>query len=457
VYLARALEPELYGLFAVVVSVVVWWELSLGALFRQATERAVAAADDEWRAVAGSAVRSALIISALSAATCYAVAPWMAKALGDARLADYIRLMSLDIPLWVLWATWTSVLNGRRLYGRRSISAIAYWSAKAILMCGLVALGLSVRGALIGSIGASAVGLLVAWGYAGFRLPSARFPRRELLAFGLPLMGVALVDHVMLSMDLWFVKAIVPDPGAAGLYGIGKYAFQAAALLPLAVCGAAFPTMTKAVETRNQTSLRELIQQASRFVVLLDALLIAIMASSGREIVRLIFGDAYVASWSAVAILIAGAALFGLRLVATNALAAGGRPGLILGALAPMVPLNIALNYLLVPAYGLVGGSVATVATLLVGAAAIWWLTWREFRVLPSGRMAIRIAIAGAAIYGVGFVLPGAGWYVLLEALGLVALYALLLVALGELRSRDLEPLLFWRTGPSRHARGCVD
>ncbi|MBD3291980.1 MAG: oligosaccharide flippase family protein [Armatimonadia bacterium] len=456
-YLARTLKPEFYGLLVVVTSVVVWWELALGALFRQATERAVAASGDRWPDVAGSAIRSAILLSALSAAACYAMAPWIADALGDDRLAEYIRLMSLDIPLWVLWAVWTSVLNGRRRYGLRAGSAITYWTAKALLMCALVAFGLSLRGAIIGSIAASAVGLVVAWGLVGIGLPAGRVPWRDLIVFGLPLMAVALVDHVVLTMDLWFVKALVPDPGAAGVYGVGRYAFQAAAMLPLAVCGAAFPTMTRAIEADNQDSLEELIREASRFSLILIMPLIAIMACCGREVIALVFGQAYASSWMVALILLGGALVFGLRLVGSNALVASGRPRLVLLALAPTVPLNIGLNYVFVPAYGLPGGAMATVLSLLLGAAVVWVYVWRHFRVRPSAQVVVRSGLAASAVYGCGLLVPGAGWALLPKVICLGGLYLLLLLVLGELDRRDFEPLRFWRSGLACESVRCVD
>jgi len=455
VYLARALQPELYGIVAVVTSVIVWWEAATGALVRQATERMVAGAGEAWRGVAGSSVRTALATSIVVAAASFAVAPLIGSALEDPRLTGYIRLMSLDIPLWVLWVAWTAVLNGQRHYGRRALSTAAYWAGKAVLICGLVALGWSVTGAIIGSICASIVGLVVAWALAGVRLPRPSLPTRELMLFGLPLMALAIADRLMLSMDLWFVKALVPSPEAAGLYGVGKYAFQAAIMVPAAVCGAAFPTLTRAVESANRASIRELIQQSSRFVLLLIAPMMAIMACCGQEIISLVFGEAYAASSTAVAILVAAALLFGLRLVGDTALIAAGRPRLVLAALAPLVPINIALNYVLVPSYGLVGGAVATISTLFVGACLMWWLTWREFRVAPRATSAIRATAAAAMVFGVGVLVPGEGCLVLAKMALLLAIYALTLGAIGELRLRDLEPLVFWRgTGARGPAEG---
>jgi len=453
VYLARELQPELYGVLAVVTSIIIWWELSGAALVRQATERAVAAAGDAWRGVVGTSVRTTVVWGLGLMIACELTAPAIASALGDPQLTSYIRLMALGIPLWILWSVWVAILNGRRRYGLRALSVAGYWVAKALLMCGLVALGFSVKGAIAGSIGASVVGLATAWWMAGVGIPAAGLPVRELVSFGLPLMGLAIVNQLILSMDLWFVKGLLPDADAAGHYGIARYAFHAAIMLSGAVCGAMFPTLTGAVAAGNRASIRELIGESARFVLILLTPMIAIMACCGREIIGLVFGQAYEASATAVVVLLIAALLFGMRLVGDTSLIAAGRPRTVLLALAPMLPVNVALNYLLVPTHGLLGAAGATVLTLVIAAALVWWLTWRQFRVLPSVAVLARTAVAAAAVYGVGLLVPAGGWLVLMKAAGLAGLYLLLLAVLGELRLRDVEPLLFWRGGTPPQSR----
>ncbi len=60
IYLTRALEPKLYGLLAVVTSVIVWWEAIGEALVRNATTRFVAEAGERWQSPASTAVRTTL-------------------------------------------------------------------------------------------------------------------------------------------------------------------------------------------------------------------------------------------------------------------------------------------------------------------------------------------------------------------------------------------------------------
>jgi len=184
VYLARALKPEAYGLLAVVTSIIVWWESAGVPLLTQATVRFVAWADEEWRAVARSAVRTTILWGCVLALVCAMTARCAAVALGDASLTPYIVLFSLDLLFFPLYRVTMSVLAGRRHFGHQAVSGVCYWIAKAGLTCVLVSLGWSIRGAIVASICASIAGLGVAWYRSGLDLSRGAFAAPRLVAFG---------------------------------------------------------------------------------------------------------------------------------------------------------------------------------------------------------------------------------------------------------------------------------
>lgn len=450
VYLARALLPDLYGVLAVVTSVISWWEWSGIALLAGATTHFVARAADNWKQVAGTAVQTALITSLLLAAGSILAAPAIAGALGDPRLTGYLWLFTIDLAAYPLFHVFAQVSRGRRRYGRWAGALIIYWVAKAGLMCGLVALGLSVKGAIMGSIGASAVGLIFAWWWSGVGLPRAGFPVRTLLLFGLPMMGLVVVGRLMENMDLWCVKGLLANAEAPGYYGAAKYVAQAARMLPMAVGAAMFPTLTRAISTNNQESRRELIEQSFRFVLVTMLVALALVGCGARDVVVLVFSAPYAAAATPAIVLIAAALMFSLRGISNATLVAAGKPGLCLAAIAPLLPVNIALNLVLVPRYELLGGALATAITGLLAAGVMLVLVWREFHVLFSPVSLLRCVGAAAVVYLLGLIIPGEGWLVVVKLLGLSVVYLLVLILSGELTRRDFEPLMFWRRGSHR-------
>ena len=445
IYLARALEPKLYGDLAVVTSVIMWWQLLGFSLLGTATVHFVAAAGDKWREVAASAVRAQILWCSVLLALYTASAPAVAALLGDPALTTYLWVFGIDLLIYGLYEIHRRVLLGRREYGRAAFTWMCYWVTKLVLVWGLLAGGLSVKGAIIASIGASASGLFLTWRWTAPGLRRAGSSARPLIMFGLPLAGLVLIGRLTQSMDLWCVKALLASDQAPGHYGAAQYVYQAAFGLAAAVVGATFPALTQAVSRRDKPVCRELIQQSFRFVFVTMLGALALVACGAEEVVTLIFSASYAAAATPATILMAVAFMSGVHAVGVSGLIAAGKPGLCLAALAPLVPLNIGLNLVLVPQYGLTGAALATASTALLGSAIIVVLVWREFHVgLPLLPLA-RISLVALAVYFLGRSITATGPVTVARLLGLLAAYLLLLFLTGELTRRDLQPLMFWR------------
>ncbi len=446
IYLTRALQPKLYGVLAVVTSVIIWWEAIGEALVRNATTRFVAEADEQWRGVASSAIRTTLGWGAVLVILGIASAPLVSRMLGDPQLVPYLWLFSADLALFPLFIALAEVLAGRRKYSFYAGSWAIYWLAKAGLVIGLVALGLSVQGAIVGSVLASVVGVAVTWLWSGVSLRSGTVPTGKFVLFGLPLAGIALMRRTVQNMDLWFITRLLSGYDR-GYYGLAQYISRAMMLLPVAVSGAVFPTLTQAISQGDEASCRRLIQQSFRFALIIIVAVTAVLTSSMRELIVLVFGaDFAPATYPAIYLMFA-ALFFAMEFIANTVLVSAGKPTLCLAAFAPVVPINILLNYVLVARYGMIGASLATTATAALAATILTVLVWREFRTLLPPLTVPRTLLAGALIYLAGICIPVTGWVILIKCLGLAASYGIVLLVTGELGKDDLTPLTFWRGG----------
>jgi len=447
IYLTRALQPKLYGVLAVVTSVIIWWEAVGGALVRNATTRFVAEADERWPGVASSAIRATLSWGAGLVILGVVSAPLVSQMLGDPQLVAYLWLFSADLALFPLFIALAEVLAGRRLYSFYAGSWAIYWLAKAALVIGLVALGLSVRGAIIGSVLASVVGVAVTWLWSGVSLRHGTVATRKFVLFGLPLAGIALLRRTVQNMDLWFITRLLSGYNQAGYYGLAQYISRALMMLPVAVSGAVFPTLTQAISQQDEARCCRLIRQSFRFALIIMVGAIAVLGSSMQELIVVVFGADFAPATYPTICLMFAALLFAVEFIARTVLVSAGKPTLCLAAFAPVVPINILLNYVLVTRYGMIGASLATTATAALAAGILITLVWREFRALLPALTVLRTLLTGGLIYLAGTYLPATGAVVLVKCTVLAIVYGLILRLIGELRKEDLTPLAFWRHG----------
>ena len=159
-FLARKLGPQRYGLFTLAVMVVGWIEWTITSVFARATVKLVSDTQD-WRSVATIVMRLQLVVSGSAALLLWFLAPLIASLLGEPILASYLRLFALDIPLFSLGQAQRDILVGIGDFRERALGRAARWIAKMALIILLVGLGLSVSGAILGSIGASLVQLAI--------------------------------------------------------------------------------------------------------------------------------------------------------------------------------------------------------------------------------------------------------------------------------------------------------
>src|SRR6266545_6524297 len=155
-FLTRKLGPDYYGLYTLAATLVAWVEWSIASLFSHATIKFVGEAED-WRPVGTVMMRLQLAVSGVAAVLLWLLATPLARLLNELVLATYLRLFALGIPLSSLACVHRHLLIGIGGFRPRAFASASRWIARLLLIVVLVALDLSVPGAILGSIGASLV------------------------------------------------------------------------------------------------------------------------------------------------------------------------------------------------------------------------------------------------------------------------------------------------------------
>ena len=160
-FLTRNLGAGYYGLLTLSATLISWLELAIGALFTRATVKIVGEAKD-WRPIGAVVLRLHVFVGFGAMAACWILAKPCALLLGEPRLAEYLTLFAIDLPIFAVANCHRSILIGKGKYAERAISSAGRWIARLALILLLVELGLSLSGAILGMIGASVVELAIA-------------------------------------------------------------------------------------------------------------------------------------------------------------------------------------------------------------------------------------------------------------------------------------------------------
>jgi O-antigen/teichoic acid export membrane protein len=148
--------------------------------------------------------------------------------------------------------------------------------------------------------------------------------------------------------------------------------------------------------------------------------------------VRALAAPRFFDSYEAIGLIATGVTLYALYMVLVVILGRTGRTEFNFPATIAALVANVALNLVLVPPLGIVGAGLALVASYVVVVALMYGFTQRLFPVpYEWGRLA-RIAIAAAALVGLGeLLLPTEGFVGLATRIALWLTYPAVLLLSG--------------------------
>jgi O-antigen/teichoic acid export membrane protein len=440
-FLTRRLGPQDYGLFTLATVLVSWGELSIMAMFSRATISFVGAAKD-WEPIGATVARSYLVAGILLALGFALAAKPLSALLGEPRLAGYVALAAVDIPLFSLSQAHLNVLVGRGGFRLRAAAPVGRWVGRLLLMLLLVGGGLSVPGAIVANIGSSICELAIA--HVALRLPISRrsdFSPWRLFGFAVPLFVFAFSLRVFDKLDLVMVKGLGGTAAEAGFYGAAQNLSLAPLIFSGAVSSVLLSTMTRLVREKQEASARRMACDGLRASVALLPFA-AMTAGAADEIVAAIFGPAFVVSGPFLALLIFAGVGTATMSIANAILTAAERPVLSVYNVAPLLPLAVVVHSIAIPRWGAVGAAAVTTAFAAVGAGVAVVLVGRVWGTIPYWATCLRSSVLAVLAFAATRLWPASGLW-LVGKLALTSLFVVGgFVALGELNGAERR-LLF--------------
>ena len=320
--------------------------------------------------------------------------------------------------------------------GRVALARIAGEGLNAVLVVLLVR-GLGDLGRVpalqVAGDGIAAILLLWFLRQAGLRLTAALdwSVVRPVFRRSWPLVLHALLGLLIFNVDFFFLRAF-RDSATVGRYAAAYTLISFVLNLGVAYGMSLLPAITRL--SGDPSGERALYDKAmaQAFAAALPIAVGGALVAAG--IMGVVFGSAYAPAAAPLRVLLCTLPVALARSVAQAALIARGRQDQVLRSVAWAAVVNIALNFALIPRYGMVGAAASTLITETVRTILSLAYVAREGLPLPPARRFWRAALAAAAMAAALLaVRPPSFWVAL--ALG-AASYALVLLLAGGIRLR---------------------
>jgi len=441
--LGRYLGPEVYGLFGVVLYLMTTVNLLLTSGFPQSASKYIAEDNTRLGSIISHSIRIQALLSLLIFAVYFGLAGPIANLLRDPDLTPYIRVSAFVIPAYAIFSIYSGgYLNGLRQFGMQSKTLISSSIAKIAGVIVLVWVGLSVKGAILGYLFGALAGLLLAWKYLRpVEKGSKDFEWAKLIKFGIPATLFAVSLLLLMSIDLFAVKAITVGDTDAGLYTSATTIARLPYFLFTGLALTLLPSISRSTSIGDVKLTGRYISQSIRYMLILLIPGILIISATSADLVTLVYSSRYIGAAQPLSVLVFGLGLIAVFNVLCNIIVGSGRPGVALGIALPLVLVDIVLNVTLIPQYGLLGAAIATTLTgfigMIVAAAYVLW----QFKTLVPPKSLLKICVASAVVYAIALNISLSPFLLPLLYIGLFTLYLGLLVVMKELKKEDAETL----------------
>ena len=441
----RILGKYFYGVFVLLLTLLTQYRIFLASGVHRAVAKYISEDPRFAPAVRRQALRLQFIAGWALCGLVWVIAPSLARLWQNAELVGYIRLTGFFFPIFGLYSVYRGVLNGMKLFGREALVSIVYSLLKVLFLFVLIHY-YGIAGAVTGYLVAIVGGMFL----ARFLAPSgsgetgAPFPIMRIVRFAVPVMLFSFIISLIQNIDLYFIRALIPPPGtdsANSYYGCAQQFSKIPYMILFALSMTLFPNISSlTARPGGKQKAAQTIRKSLRAGLLLVLPVSCLIGGASSNLIEWVFPTIN-GGGDALRVLIFGQTLLSFLFILTTILTAAGRPWLSFSLVGVTLGIDVILNYLLIPAYGITGAAAATTISSAVGAIAAAGAVRRNFRALVVPSSAVKITIASAIVFWLTLLINPARWMIPPVFLLLWAIYILLLLVFREIDKNDWQML----------------
>jgi len=376
VVLARFVGIEYLGIYSLATSVTRIGEVIGIAGLQSGVMRYVSRLDkeneiDEIRQRVRSGLMLGLIFSIVTMILQLALSDWLAIEIfqGSELLKRVIVISAFSLPFATVMIISAFATQGYKLL-KYKVTVMNIVRPTVMLLCTLLCLGIFSKDSaiiyplLISAIVSALVSLLFLKKLVGIKLNEIFLGKidKELLSFSYPLMFVAIIGTLLHWMDIMMLGYFT-DTTTVGLYHPATRTAGLMRTILLAFMGIFSPMMSDYHRKGKLDEMRKLYKLVVRWIISLSIPFAIIMIIYSKKIM-LLFGGQYVSSANVLSLLVIAAFIQSFIGSSGPTLSMAGYPKINLINSIFVLMINVVLNYVWIPLFGINGAAYATLVSI---------------------------------------------------------------------------------------------
>ena len=399
IYAARVLGTASYGVFSYALGLASLFTIFADIGLIQILTREVSKRPEEKSAYFATTFWIKIILLLPAAALVVFVAPHFSKIEGARAIIPFMALLVIFDGLREFSLSYFRGIERMELQALVTVTTnIAITIAGfAILYFTASAKALAIVYALSAGIGAITAIVLLRDQFLNIFKNFQRKLVKAILRPAIPILFTSMLGAFMLNTDIlmlgWFRTA-----EEIGLYSAGQKVIQILYTLPAILASATFPILSRAVGDRNHERVRNLTERMMSLVFLIAIPIVIGGFILATPFIQFIFGAQFLGTIPSFQILLFTLLISYPTMIISNYVLAHDKQQQMARAYGVAAFANIFLNLLLIPPFGIIGSSVATVIAQISTNGIIWHMA-KKINNFYTMRYLKKIIVA-AAIMG---------------------------------------------------------
>ena len=450
--IGRILGPGSYGMYGVVLSIQTILGLFLALGVPVAISRFVAQDTTHARSILRQALRIQIIFAFVLSITTFLLSSVIAGLLGDQNLTNLIRFVALVLLLQSGYPIFVQYLSGMHRFNRQALLTSTYAVIKLIGALSLIFV-FGVYGAFAGFAIGGFSAAIIGWFWTkkiGGTKPQP-LPVKAFLSFAGTYVLILVSLQILISLDLFMVKAIMKDNITAGYYSAAVTLSRISFMLLQSLTFVLLPSVSALTKPgASKEKAVHFISSSLRYLIMIIVPGAALASTTSQTLIRLFYSAQYDPASSALSILMIGLACIAFFQLLANIVAGAGKAHVALLGTIALVAISLFSGLALIPAFGIIGAAWQTTISGSIGLIGLSLYTFKVFNIPIPYKSILNVVLASVVI-----ILPTYIWkvhpFILpFQYIVLFSFYIAILFLLKEITLQDrqlianLHPKLRW-------------
>jgi O-antigen/teichoic acid export membrane protein len=404
----RYLDPDEYGVVEILNTTIVVLGIIIGLGLTTALLRSYCSREDEEgkRRVASTVVvfltvTSLVVLAVLELAAGH-ISPLIFRSeevFTHAEYTKYFRIVFLTLFLNEGVAIALTVFRARGEPSKYATASIAqFLLAVTLNLVFVVGLRRGVEGVLYADMVTTACIYAVLMAglvrQVGIRL--SRHELRAMLAYGLPLVPTGLGSWMLVMADRW-ILVMLRGTGPVGVYSLGyKFGMVIQGMLVGPIQLAWLPFL---FATAKQPKARETYIRVFTYFVLIALFAALAISTLAKELLMVMADPKYQDAYKVIPLVALSYVLYGCYFQLAAGIYLEGKTKFMALLMGIAAVVNVALNFALIPHYGIMGSAAATLVGYALLPVGTYVISQRYYRIDYEWTRVIKLAVVAALIY----------------------------------------------------------